>query len=727
MKKIFNHRLIFSIILILCLPTIVLSIRAMDPITADAISIREESDNVIEIKSDKTLSKKVSETDLLKEEETKSESKFSFRQITVSGRTNETLYLNFDSTTETNEITLKLPKKAKLVKEKLPADLTLATKESNVWVISSNRLIKTFTLPLMFEEQGVFEVSLEENKIIFEIECFEKKTLAEEITADVDEPANEQEDGEITKTIVEKDNRNISNLLENPNFVFSSGEDNLISSWELASSTYPVNVLNRALTIALNPNSDGLYQLSDNSFFLDNNDFLQINRPNGSRTLLINQVIPTIKGQTYKVEITARTSNASSGTLYMTAYGLSGLIAGPVFQDLFEHMDLTSDFTTYSRTFKATGPNTTIGFRAQGSSIELYDANVIPVPYELTLEAIPSEGGDPIAEKSSLLTGESTKISPNPHEDYQFSHWRISNDDDLDVISSSSPTTEFTMGSEDTTIEAIYVPKVPGEVHVYYLSSSGYEIADKEVIKGVVGEPYVTKEKNIKHYNLIENPWNAEGILKEETVIVQYKYELEKMLPLDPLFPNNVIDPENKPDLSKNQGLFSIDFVSQFDFGLQKISLHEAVYYANPQRFLNGDGMINEEERPNFVQISDRRFEEEQSVWQLAVTQKYQFSTINGQELAGAQIHLENIESIWLQEDGEFEIQKIDSIALLPSKKSPIFTSLENEGAGTWIFRFGDETTAHESVKLNIPRGANPRAESYTTSLVWELSAIPGN
>lgn len=729
MKKNIYRRLVVISILTFFLQTIFFPLRAIAPITVDAIGIQEEeSEDIFDNIYDTKISEQSSGTELWTEE-SEQEAKFSFRQSIVSGRTNETLVLNFDSTIETNEARLQLPQQAKIVKEELPAEFTLETTESNVLVISSNRLIKTFTLPLIFEEVGVFEAFLEEDKLLFEIDSFEEETLAVNPTEDADEPAAEQEDGENAKTKAEKESRNTSNLLENPNFIFNRGEENVIPSWELASSTYPVNILNRELTIDLDTNSDGLYQLSDNNFFLGNNEPLQVNRPSGDRILLINQPISTIRGQTYKVGITART-NAASGALYMTAYSGSVLIAGPVFNLGTERVELTSDFTTYYMTFKTdnNSSNTTIGFRAHGPSIELYDATVVPVPYELTLEAVPSEGGDPIAEKSSLLTGETTKISANPNEDYQFSHWKISNDEDLDVVSSSSPTTDFTMGSEDTTIEAMYVPKVPGEVHVYYLNSSGYEIADKEVINGIVGEPYVTEEKNIKHYNLIETPWNAEGILKEETVIVQYKYELEQMLPLDPLFPNNVIDPENKPDISNNQGLFSIDFASKINFGSQAISSQERNYYANPQRLLNEDGTVNEEEkRPNFVQISDRRVEDKQSIWQLAVTQKYQFSTINGQELAGAQIHLENIEAIRLQEGSEFEIQKIDSIALIPNKKSPIFTSLENEGTGTWIFRFGDEMTANESVKLNVPSGANPRAESYTTSLVWELSAVPGN
>ncbi|OTP22192.1 WxL domain-containing protein [Enterococcus mundtii] len=84
--------------------------------------------------------------------------------------------------------------------------------------------------------------------------------------------------------------------------------------------------------------------------------------------------------------------------------------------------------------------------------------------------------------------------------------------------------------------------------------------------------------------------------------------------PLDPINPEEEVNPENPPLLPDNQGLLSIDFVSQFDFGQQLISLSDQTYFAKPQRLLNDDGTINQqEERPNYIQISDRRPESEQN------------------------------------------------------------------------------------------------------------------
>lgn len=49
------------------------------------------------------------------------------------------------------------------------------------------------------------------------------------------------------------------------------------------------------------------------------------------------------------------------------------------------------------------------------------------------------------------------------------------------------------------------------------------------------------------------------------------------------------------------------------------------------------------------------------------------------------------------------------------------------EGMGTWIYRFGDENTADKSGALEVPKDATPDADSYSTTLLWKLSSVPGN
>ena len=207
------------------------------------------------------------------------------------------------------------------------------------------------------------------------------------------------------------------------------------------------------------------------------------------------------------------------------------------------------------------------------------------------------------------------------------------------------------------------------------------------------------------------------------TIVEERKY----IPPADPLNPEIEVDPENKPELPEDQGLLSIDFISSFNFGSQVILAQDQTYYAQSQRLLNEDGTVNEMEvRPNYVQISDRRPENEHNGWQLAVTQKEQFRGEEKQELFGASLSLSNQQVITAQGGTAPSLQSVPCV-LIPGNRRTLLKAQGDEGTGTWIYRFGDEQTAEESIALNVPKGANPEATNYSTILIWELSAVPEN
>lgn len=216
-----------------------------------------------------------------------------------------------------------------------------------------------------------------------------------------------------------------------------------------------------------------------------------------------------------------------------------------------------------------------------------------------------------------------------------------------------------------------------------------------------------------------------EGKSDTDSTVVQER--LAPPNPLDPLNPDLEVDPENKPNLPEEQGQLSIDFISQFNFGTQSISTQDKTYYVNSQRLLNEDGTVNNtEERPNFVQVSDRRPSNQRGGWELSLSQESQFSTSGGKELVGAQLQLANAELISPQENSKPSfVETLQN--LIPGVRQPLIIAEGDEGQGTWVYRFGDSTTGSESVKLQVPKGSNPNAESYSTTLNWELSAIPGN
>ena len=204
--------------------------------------------------------------------------------------------------------------------------------------------------------------------------------------------------------------------------------------------------------------------------------------------------------------------------------------------------------------------------------------------------------------------------------------------------------------------------------------------------------------------------------------------DLGPVSPVDPMNPEIEVDPENKPELEEDQGLLSIDFASRFTFGQQAISTRTKRYYAQPQRLLNPDGTVNEaEERPNYIQISDRRPEEERHGWQLAVTQNSQFTDLQENELRGARLSFTNQQLESIHGSDEPMLYNQDGVTLIPGEKTKLLTALDGQGAGTWIYRFGDGESASESVALEVPPTANPRASTYETTLTWELSVVPDN
>lgn len=348
--------------------------------------------------------------------------------------------------------------------------------------------------------------------------------------------------------------------------------------------------------------------------------------------------------------------------------------------------------------------------------------------YLLSLQASPSQGGTPTSQSNTIQQGATTTITANPNSGYNFVHWEIVSGTGSSIESVTSETTIFTMGSQNTTVRAVYEENQAGEVHVYHTDRAGHELIEPDILMGTVGEQYQTQPAKIPNYQLVETPENVTGTFTNETISVVYVYDIEPVSPIDPLDPESDVDPENKPDLPEDQGLLSIDFVSQFNFGSQSISAHDQTYYAQPQRLLNEDGTVNEdEERPNYVQVSDRRSENERNGWQLAVTQKEQFQTETKTELAGAQLQLMNQQLVTAQGGKEPSLQATNPLKLVPGNKRTLVRAEGNEGTGTWIYRFGNADAARESVALHVPKGATPEATKYSTTLVWELSAVPGN
>lgn len=297
-------------------------------------------------------------------------------------------------------------------------------------------------------------------------------------------------------------------------------------------------------------------------------------------------------------------------------------------------------------------------------------------------------------------------------------------------VRENTPNATGLFTADDITVTYVYDEL--GKVIAYYRDEEGNNLHDPISITGIVDGDYETTALEFEGYSLIEQPDNASGQIVSGTTEVHYQYRVNNddspVNPVDPLEPEVEVDPENKPELPEDQGLLSIDFASSFNFGEQTISVQDETYYAQPQRLLNTDGTVNEsEERPNYVQISDRRSENERSGWQLAVTQKEQFHTQEGSELDGARLRFTNQQLATAQGGEEPELLHEDLLTLVPRMKQPLLRATSDNGTGTWIYRFGDRDTADESVALEVPSTTSPEAKAYSTTLTWELSSVPGN
>ncbi|MBO1097676.1 hypothetical protein FQS90_14255 [Enterococcus casseliflavus] len=356
-----------------------------------------------------------------------------------------------------------------------------------------------------------------------------------------------------------------------------------------------------------------------------------------------------------------------------------------------------------------------------------------PLPsYSLTFQASPSEGGTPSANATTITQGSTTTIQANPNETFDFIRWEIVSGTGGSIANATNATTIFTMGTSDTTLQAVYQRKQGGDITVAYVDGSMNKLAEPDIIRGLLDDEYKTQPKEIDGYSLNGMPENASGRFTKEAQTVTYTYskdQLDPVSPLDPLAPDKEVNPENPPVLPEDQGAFSIDFVSQFNFGRQIISTQDQTYYAQAQRLLKDDGTVDEtEERPNYIQVSDRRSENQRDGWTLSVRQLENFQTKNNDhELIGASLRFLNQQVATAQDGTPPGVQETSDLTLIPGEKHILLQAKETEGAGTWIYRFGDAQSANQSVALDVPKTVSPNAAQYQTTLSWELSAVPDN
>lgn len=186
----------------------------------------------------------------------------------------------------------------------------------------------------------------------------------------------------------------------------------------------------------------------------------------------------------------------------------------------------------------------------------------------------------------------------------------------------------------------------------------------------------------------------------------------------DPVMSEETIWPIEIPDTPVDQRSLNIDYASNLQSGIGKIANDRKVYHAHALAVASD----KEAPTPNFVQVTD--YSPSAPGWQLSVRQKNQFVTKDNDELVGAALSFDNIEMISVH-DKEAPSHFESSVHLTPAYKQTLIKAQSGEGLGTWIYRFGNEESAEESIHLEVPDHAIVLTKEYTTALIWTIEMVP--
>lgn len=281
------------------------------------------------------------------------------------------------------------------------------------------------------------------------------------------------------------------------------------------------------------------------------------------------------------------------------------------------------------------------------------------------------------------------------------------------VAPRSSLLSAFYDGSQPGT----YVLEKWQTITINPIEKKGNFLTEKQTIRGGYLEDYSIIPPSVLGWHFNYSDWPLQGRFTGETTEVNLFYRLNETSILDPINPEVEITPELMPELPKETQSFRIDFVPTILFGTQKITIYEQEHYAGALK-INGSN----EERPNFVQVSN--FDRTITSWTLSVRQESQFQTSEGDLLLGASLSFKNAELISIH-DQKVPTDHLTQVTLVPEETSLLFKTTSEEGAGTWIYRFGDTETMSESIKLTVPGSTMPNSKEYKTAIIWTISAIP--
>lgn len=224
--------------------------------------------------------------------------------------------------------------------------------------------------------------------------------------------------------------------------------------------------------------------------------------------------------------------------------------------------------------------------------------------------------------------------------------------------------------------------------------------------------------------------------------IIQFTPDTNPTDPVDPNDPDpaNPIKPwdpftPNHEAVPGTAGPLSLDFASSLNFGNNKITNKDTIYYAEPQFLWNDDksDFNPSSARPNYVQVTDKRGTN--SGWTLTLQQQGQFKneqTLN-KELTGAALSFVNGKATSIIKDVA-KPKTFDIIDLIPGETVNVMAAEKDAGAGTWVNYFGEIETIevegemvqkNKAISLFVPGTTAKDAVKYETELLWTLTDAP--
>ncbi|WP_066025194.1 WxL domain-containing protein [Enterococcus mundtii] len=701
---------------------------------------------------------------------------FSFEAQTFSSTVDQAFLLTFTSKLPADHVLLRLPPEGEILEDQLAEGIRLVHSHGDYWHVHTAQEQTTFTLQVAFVTAGAYFITLDHDADHFYVVVEESQIEIAESTVDVvnEEDTVPENESETQESTIEKIAHKEENIIQPisvqeayhtiPESLISEEEQRILEETRDPQNRSTSNVRNWSQFRSAwnNFRTTEIYQ-SGNIIFSSSILGDSLNTRNSSIHL---SKAPATGGHLGFQDSSTNMEMSGNATLTVTGLYVQRLASSrsnPIISHTGDglviiQMCIVDAFSgtqpmISGKNVRLVGSTSVTNTRfANVPAISIRAGGVLDIGYSNAIQGeIVSRNIKPVqlAATSRILI-KANRFSMTNYRTNAINSWHqvdveLGGVDGEQVIRGQADPDDFTERYLQTFHNSEYTglvfngsgsgwvppPVIEGTVTVRHVDVYHNELAETETLTGPIGESYVTQPKEIAGWVLNEVPHNTSGVFMKTEQTVTYVYEEEidsydPVHPVDPINPDQEVHPENPPELPEEQGALSIDFVSSFDFGQQFISTQDRLYYAKPQRLLNDQGVeATEEERPNYVQISDRRPEHLRNGWQLAVTQSGQFVNPTGNELIGATINLDNQALATAQGGIAPTIQQNERQELIPNTRSVLLKTAGGTGTGTWIYRFGDLETMGESVGLHVPAGVNPETTSYSTKLVWELSSVP--